>query len=223
MTRIVRRDEPTGTVVALVEPDGQRSMLTDRGANLLLRAEDVDRALGDLGAGDHVHVSGYSLLDEASRGAGRRALERAVACRASRSADASSVGPLRALGPERFLEWVAQVDYLFCNLDEAALLSGRREARDAASALADWAGEVVVTDGARGAQIATGRGVLAVPADERLLALDTTGAGDAFAGTYLAQRLAGAEVLVAARSAASAAATAVASPGARPWARYSRK
>ena len=42
---IARVGRPTGTVVALVEPDGQRSMLTDRAANLELGATEVVAAL----------------------------------------------------------------------------------------------------------------------------------------------------------------------------------
>ena len=54
---------------------------------------------------DHVHVSGYCLLDErdAPPARGLRAAERRRATGGRRSVDASSTGPLRALGPARFL------------------------------------------------------------------------------------------------------------------------
>ena len=104
-------------------------MLTDRGVRTSRsHAEDVDRALARPRVGDHVHVSGYCLLDDATRGAGRRALELAAAAGASRSVDASSAGPFGALGPARFLELVAGADFLFCNLDEGSVLTGQRGA-----------------------------------------------------------------------------------------------
>ena len=62
----------TGVVVALVGDDGQRSMLTDRGANPLLDESFVLAQLAD--PFDHLHVSGYTLLDASTRGAGAAAL-----------------------------------------------------------------------------------------------------------------------------------------------------
>jgi sugar/nucleoside kinase (ribokinase family) len=210
-------DRSTGIVVALVEPDGQRSMLTDRGANLWLSQAGVEAALGRLERGGHVHVSGYALLDDASRHAGLHALARAREAGATRSADASSAGPLEEVGPSRFLEWVGGVGSLFCNLDEAKLLSGQPDARSAAGTLAATVGEAIVTDGARGAVVARGSDVLAVPAVDGSTATDTTGAGDAFNGTYLARRLAGDSVSTATSAATAAAASAIATSGARSW------
>jgi ribokinase len=57
---------PTGTVVSLVEPGGQRSMLADRGANLELLPDDVPA----FAAGGHLYLSGYTLLDPRPRAAG---------------------------------------------------------------------------------------------------------------------------------------------------------
>ena len=52
---------PTGSVIVLAN-SAERSMFCDRGANLLLSPSDVDAALAS--AGGHVHVSGYTLLDD---------------------------------------------------------------------------------------------------------------------------------------------------------------
>src|SRR5215213_8481346 len=70
---------PTGTIVSLVEPGGQRSMLADRGANLALRPDDVPALV----AADHLHLSGYTLLDERPRTAGLAALAAAAAAGAT--------------------------------------------------------------------------------------------------------------------------------------------
>jgi ribokinase len=73
---------------------------------------------------------------------------------------------------------------------------------------------VVVKDGASGVVVADGtvRRFAGVP----LVARDSTGAGDAFAGTFLARVAAGAELADAVRAAATAAAQAVRQLGARP-------
>jgi ribokinase len=73
----------TGTIVSLVEPGGQRSMLADRGANLALRPDDVPAPP----PGGHLHLSGYTLLDPGPRGAGLAALAAAVAAGCTISVD----------------------------------------------------------------------------------------------------------------------------------------
>ena len=72
-----RRTAPTGSVIVLAHAE-ERSMLCDRGANLLLVPSDVDAALAAAPAVAHLHLSGYTLLDGASRPAGRHALAAAA-------------------------------------------------------------------------------------------------------------------------------------------------
>ena len=57
----------TGVVVSFVNDDGQRAMLTDRGVNPRLEVQAVLAALEE--PFDHLHVSGYSLLDSRTRSA----------------------------------------------------------------------------------------------------------------------------------------------------------
>lgn len=67
----VRRypDDPTGTVIVLAG-DGERTMITERGANLRLAPDDVAAALAEAPDAAHLHLSAYTLLDA---GRGRRA------------------------------------------------------------------------------------------------------------------------------------------------------
>ena len=117
------RTSPTGTIIVLT--DGQhRTFLTDRGANRELEPSDVDDALEALPDVAHVHLSGYTLLDEASRPAGLRALTAAAERGLTTSVDAASAEPLRQAGPDRFLDWTRGVDLLLANVDEARVLIG---------------------------------------------------------------------------------------------------
>jgi sugar/nucleoside kinase (ribokinase family) len=115
------------------------------------------------------------------------------------------------------LEWLVGADVLLPNGDEATALTGEEDPERAACALARRAGarDVVVTRGAEGALWTDGASVLSAgaPAAE---AVDTTGAGDAFAAGWLAARGAGAEPPEALRAACAAGAEAVTRPGARP-------
>ena len=61
------RDLPSGVLVTIVDPDGERSFLTDRGANLNLSPADLEASLlDDIGM---VMVSGYSFFAPGPRAA----------------------------------------------------------------------------------------------------------------------------------------------------------
>jgi sugar/nucleoside kinase (ribokinase family) len=212
----VRRDPSvaTGTVIVLAHA-AERTMLADRGANAALAAADVEAALARADPA-HVHVSGYPLLDPASRPAARRALARTG--RWTVSLDAASAAPLRRVGGAAFLDWVRGVDLLVANVDETrALLDTGGDPADLARALAGAVGgRVVVKLGPAGAVWAGPDGEQAVAPAEPATAVDPTGAGDAFAAGLLTAWLAGAGPAGCLRAATRAGAAAVAQIGARP-------
>jgi ribokinase len=176
----------TGTIVSLVEPGGQRSMLADRGANLALRTEDVPPP----SPGGHLHLSGYTLLDPGPRTAGLAALAAAVAAGCTVSLDPASTGPLTAYGVDRWLADTAAATLVLPNADEARLLTGCTDPAEAARALARRHPIAAVSLGADGALWASGGTVVHRPAHATDV-VDTTGAGDAFAAGLLAAWLAG--------------------------------
>jgi sugar/nucleoside kinase (ribokinase family) len=203
---------PTGTVVSLVEPGGQRSMLADRGANLSLEPDDVPA----VPPGGHVHLSGYTLLDPGPRAAGLAALSAAVAAGCTVSVDPASTGPLGRYGVQRWLEDTASATVLLPNADEARLLTGCGDVADAARALAGRHSVVAVSLGADGAVWASGDALVHRPAHPTDV-VDTTGAGDAFAAGLLAAWLAAprADPADALDAGLSLAAAVVRRPGAR--------
>ncbi|WP_405494158.1 carbohydrate kinase family protein [Streptomyces sp. NBC_00096] len=222
-TLLIDPAEPTGTVVALVGQDAERTFLTDSGASL--RLSPADWAPGLLDGVAHLHLSGYLFFADSSRELALVALRAARARGISVSVDPASAGFLAALGPERFLAAVAGVGVLLPNEDEALLLAGAEPAAGScgASGVARAAAElsrrvplVVVTRGRAGALIAEGGRVTAEVAAESAGAVDSTGAGDAFTGAFLAARLAGAGSAWAAGAGCRAAALAVARLGGRP-------
>lgn len=224
----VRRcaDAATGTVVVLT--DGQeRSMLCDRGANTLLAPSDVTAALRAAPDATHLHLSGYTLFDEHSRPAGQEALAAARAARWTVSVDAASAHPLVRCGAAMFLDWVRDVDVLLANVDEARALAGSvapatTDPVEMATRLAARVGLAVVKLGERGAVAASAaEPAVRVPAT-RAVAVDPTGAGDAFAAGFLAGWLSGDTIAGAVTAGVHLGARAVAAPGARPLSRPSR-
>src|SRR6202047_4474620 len=66
-------ERPTGTCVVMVTHKGERTMLSDPGANAALSPDDLPHDLFIPGA--HLHVSGYTLLSDGARSAGLAAIE----------------------------------------------------------------------------------------------------------------------------------------------------
>ncbi|HSZ41388.1 MAG TPA: PfkB family carbohydrate kinase [Trebonia sp.] len=206
---VLRAPDPlrdTGFVVVLVEPGGERTFVTSLGAE----------SFHDLAAltalpGDVVYVSGYGLLGpsatEVAEWAG--ALSRG-------SLLFLDPGPLAGdIPPSMLARVLPRCDWLSVSIREATLLTGADDPEGAASALASrTSGGVIVRTGpsgcvlAPGAHSAGGPEVTRVPAP-KVDAIDTTGAGDAHAGAFLAALADGLSPVAAARRANAAAALAV--------------
>jgi sugar/nucleoside kinase (ribokinase family) len=206
---------PTGTVVVLVDPDGERTMLPDRGANDRLAPADVAAALAAAPRAGYLHLSAYTLLDAGSRAAGLHALAAARDQGRRTSVDVASAGPLTDAGPDRVLGWLAAADLVLANADEAEVLTGHRDATRAARELAGAHRIAVVKCGADGA-VWAGAGQVVSAAAPAITAVDTTGAGDAFAAGLLAALHSGAGPADALAAAVRLGATVAAQPGARP-------
>jgi sugar/nucleoside kinase (ribokinase family) len=201
----------TGRLVALIDPDGERSFLTDRGANEALEASDIPNAL--IAQAALIHLSGYSFFADSPRAAVldvmRRAEEKPV------SVDPASAEFLREAGADNFLRLTRGAAILFPNAEEAAILAGSDDPETQCARLAALYPLVVVKRGAEGCEAAAGakRWRVAAP---KVDAIDTTGAGDAFVAAFLAARLDGADIEAGLEAAAAASALASTIVGGRP-------
>ncbi|MET8261896.1 carbohydrate kinase family protein [Micromonospora sp. NPDC005553] len=208
---------PTGTVIVLAADD-ERTMVSQRGANLRLSAAHVEQALAAVPDAGHLHLSAYTLLDAESRGAGLRALASARERGLTISVDAASAAPLRRVGAAVFLSWVRDIDLLLVNADEATVLAGGLDPAAQGRALSATARRVVVKRGAAGAVWVDRTTPVCVAPANRVAVVDVTGAGDAFAAGLLTAWLAGATPTAALGRATDLGALAVSTAGARPQA-----
>ena len=183
------RTHETGRLIALIDPDGERSFLTDRGANEALEARDIPDALIEGAA--LIHLSGYSFFAPSPREAVldvmRRAGDRPI------SVDPASAEFLREVGADKFLAWTRGAAILFPNEEEAAILAGSSEPETQCARLAKHYPLVVIKRGGAGAEAVEGERRWRVNAP-KIEAVDTTGAGDAFVAGFLAARIEGAEI-----------------------------
>jgi sugar/nucleoside kinase (ribokinase family) len=188
----------TGRLIAIVGPTGERSFLTDRGANDALEAADIPDALID--RADHIHISGYSFFAPSPREAVLRVMRRALR---PVSVDPGSAEFLREVGAANFLDWTAGAAMLFPNSEEAAVLTGTDDAEAQGERLAQLYPLVAIKRGAAGCEAwrGTERWRLRAPAVE---VVDTTGAGDAFVAAFLAARLNGEAIEASLRRAVAA-------------------
>lgn len=205
----------TGKVVVLVDGDGERTMITDRGASARLSPQDLPEGL--FKQGSHLHLSGYVFSgDAARRETALLTLRLARKAGMTVSVDPASTAVLRGLGPAAFLGRTGGADLVFPNLDEGALLAGSSEVEVVLDLLRRHYGAVVLKLGAEGAAYADATGEKArVPAAETRV-VDTTGAGDALCAGFLAAWLAGEPPAEALRRGVGLAARVVGRVGARP-------
>jgi sugar/nucleoside kinase (ribokinase family) len=205
--RLQRRGR-TGTVVLLVDVDGERTMFPDRGAAALLG--EVDPSWLDGAA--WLHVPSYAFERDPMRSAVvgliGLARERGIPV----SIDASSTGLVEAIGVEDYVGLVARLSpqVLFANESEAELL-GIAEGGESAAALA---ATIVVKHGPRPTEVFDlGELVARVPVEPVPGVRDLTGAGDAFAAGWLGAALRGAGVGEACLRGHAAAASVLGGPG----------
>jgi ribokinase len=179
----------TGTAYVTVTPDGESTIIIDPGANAHLRPGDVEEQRDTLAAATVMVAQLEVPLDTVAA--------------AVRLAVATGTRAVVTLAPARAVpgDLLAGLDPLLVNEHEAAFFLGARatgpraalgdRVEDAARRLLDLgARSAVITLGIRGAAIADRSGVRQLGAVSVDKVVDTTGAGDAFAGT-LAAALAG--------------------------------
>jgi sugar/nucleoside kinase (ribokinase family) len=208
---------PSGVLISIVDGDGERSFLTDRGANLNLSEADLPPSLLD--GVNLLMISGYSFFTPGPRNAVTALLKEARARQIPTAVDPASVGFLREVGPEAFLKWTSGTGTIFANLDEALELTGSVDLNLQMQTLGRFYQRVVIKRGVAGAAVGTRAGVqLSVPAP-RSEVIDTTGAGDAFAAAFLAKELGGGKLEECVSAGIAAASEAITRIGGQPtWA-----
>lgn len=213
---VLARDDrlPTGTIVTLLSPDGERSFLTDRGANRNLCRADLPDSLID--GATLVHVSGYALFDAGPRAAVLDLLAETPRRSVPWTVDPASHSFLAEVGAAKFLRWTQGARICFANASEAEALTGISDPRGQMDTLTGAYELVVIKRGAKGAVAGHADGRRWSAAAPAVEVLDTSGAGDALLAGFLSRHVRGDPIDACLAAGVAAGSRAVARWGARP-------
>ncbi|CAN5905013.1 sugar kinase [soil metagenome] len=181
---------PTGSVAVFVDPTGERSMVSGHGADFYLLPTELPENV--LQNARHLHLTAWSFFSDPPRETARQAAQLATAAGATVSFDPGSFQMILEMGVANFLDCTQDlgIDLLFPNLEEGQALTGLTDPEAVAHALAElYEGALVALklDAAGALVLDRGRVVRIPPATNKLV--DATGAGDSFAGAFLARYL----------------------------------
>ncbi|MGM0440740.1 MAG: adenosine kinase [Chlamydiota bacterium] len=170
---------PTGQVLCLITPDGERTMRTFLGASIEITPQNLTDEMFE--GIKHVHIEGYGI-------ANGKLVQAVVAAakkvNATISLDLASFEIVHNFRKELDAILDQKLDLLFCNEDEAHAYTGLKEENEAVQKLGKLCHTSVICMGDRGCWTSSS-GKHAHHEAYPVKPLDTTGAGDLFASGFL--------------------------------------
>lgn len=177
-------DKPTGKCISLIHEDKDRTMIIDRGANDELKKEDIP--LDVVKNAKYIYFSGYSF--------GSQKLQKEIVYIMKQIKDMNRKLVFNA-GAYNLIEGNCHlfkdiikrfVDILILNEKEGDALTGEKNVVEIHESLKSMVTRFIVTMGAEGSVAFDGYKTIKTEIDPVSNIIDTTGAGDAFAGGFLA-------------------------------------
>ena len=176
----------TGLLYINVTPDGQRTFFGSRGANRCAPS-CVTRKSAVLRGVSAASVTGYSFLDPSPESVARQIL-REVHTRGGWVSLDVGMEPSQVI-PRKIMRIARNVDIFFVSGEEAATLTGIRDARAAYRRLQSTGAQLVVMKLGKAGCLIWEAGVLRQVPAFTIKPVDSTGAGDAFVAAFLQAKL----------------------------------
>ncbi|MFM8262624.1 MAG: adenosine kinase [Pirellula sp.] len=190
--------ESTGTCVAIITPDAERTMRTCLGVASHLSDKHVDEER--ISQSTWLFIEGYMFANpNTGQHAIRKSIELAKKHGTKVAVTCSEQFVPQVFG-DAFREALKHTDLLFCNGPESLSVTGKETTSDAFVALKEIVPHCVLTDGPNGAFVRFEGQEAHVPAFA-CHPKDLTGAGDMFAGAFLFGITHGYDAAIAARGA----------------------
>ncbi|MDC1480654.1 adenosine kinase [Pseudomonadales bacterium] len=177
-----REEGITGKCISMVTPDAERTMTTNLGISETLSPNELNREA--LRNSTYLYIEGYLVTSPTAFEAVKETID--IAKEAGVQVSLTLSDPAMVENFKASFDALAElgIDLIFCNEDEARLWTAASNRGEAMARLKTVCGKVVMTCGKEGALIFDGsEETMSVGIPTK--AVDTTGAGDIFAGTFL--------------------------------------
>ena len=174
---------PTGKCLILVTPDAKRTMTTALNVSSLMDESDLD--LDQISNSRIFYIEGYMVTSEENYKVALKALNHLKDFPDVKIALSLSDPGIVMGFNDKFNEIESfGLDYIFGNDDEAMAFVGSENIEDAFVALQKKSYVSIITMGEKGSAVVSNEGVINTP-NVDIQAIDTNGAGDMFAGSFL--------------------------------------
>jgi len=169
----------SGTAIAMITPDGERTFCTYLGAAAGMQASEIQKSV--LEQYTHFYVEGYLVQNhDLIEGAMKMAKSLGLTIMldlASFNVVASDRAFIREL-VEKY------VDILFANEEEALVFSGKTSTGEAIDDIARYVKTTILKEGDKGSWIKYNEELIHIPIYKKVKPIDTTAAGDYYAAGF---------------------------------------
>jgi len=202
----------TGKCLVMITQDAERTLNTFLGVSIDISFQEVDTK--SLENSKWLYMEGYLVTDKARTDVAINAMAYAKQKGVKTSLSLSDPYVVKVFSESLKSVIGEGIDLLFCNTDEARRFTGTHTVEEAANVLKQHAKTFVITRGPGGSLAYDGHQLIHTPGVSAN-AVDTNGAGDMFAGSFLYAISSGHDYAWAARFANAAAALVVGQFGTR--------
>jgi sugar/nucleoside kinase (ribokinase family) len=175
---LIREETFSGTAIALITPDGERTFCTYLGAAANMQKEDLNPIV--LEPYTHFYVEGYLVQNHELI---ERAMQMAQSLKMTVILDLASYNVVAS--DRKFIQRLIDkyVDILFANEEEAMALT-EKSSGEAIHEIAEKTQIVIIKEGAKGSWVKQKELFIHVPVYKEVQPVDTTAAGDYYAAGF---------------------------------------
>tara|TARA_A100000164_G_C21916813_1_gene778634 strand:- start:111 stop:1112 length:1002 start_codon:yes stop_codon:yes gene_type:complete len=187
---------PTGKCLIFVTPDAKRTMSSMLGISAYLGSKDIDFDAVDNSR--IFYIEGYMVTSEENFSAVTSVLRNINSDNTLKALSLSDAGIVHGF-KDKFKEIESYgIDMIFCNDDEAVAFSGAENLKEAIEFYKKQSYMIAITKGAEGSIVIKEGEEIFSPA-EKIIPIDTNGAGDMYAGSFMHAFLNGCDISECAR------------------------
>lgn len=177
-----REDGITGKCMVMITPDAERTMNTYLGITADLSVREVNEEA--IKKSEYVYIEGYLIASDNGFEAMKRTQQLAADHDVKIAITLSDPSIIENF-KKRFQELIENgVNLLFCNQEEAHIFTGEDDYEQTIETLRKAAPQFIITKGSEGSVVYDGQQLINIT-PQSVEAIDTNGAGDMYAGTFL--------------------------------------